>query len=165
MYQDIHIHEESAPMLFTRNVRFHSLEEAKEEITRLKTSAKVMVSPGWSLPEILNHCSQSIEFSLQGFPEYKSVFFQKTIGKLAFLVFKTRGYMNHNLADPIPSAPSIINPKEYNAVFNRVETAIDLFLKFENELKPHFAYGSINKKGYNMAHAMHIANHFSAIEF
>jgi hypothetical protein len=165
MPEKIHLLEEHTPELFDRKIRFQSLNEVKEDIRRLKTSHKVTISPGWTLPEVLNHCSQSIEFSLSGFPQHKSPVFQKTIGKLALLIFKTRGYMAHDLEMPIPSAPTLANPKEYSLVFERIETAIELFLKTENELYPHFAYGKISKKDYDLVHAMHIANHFSAIEY
>jgi hypothetical protein len=36
------------------------------------------------------------------------------------------------------------------------------FLKWTGPLRPHFAYGELAKPEYELAHAMHLANHLSA---
>jgi hypothetical protein len=38
------------------------------------------------------------------------------------------------------------------------------FAQHTGPLMPHFAYGALDKADYEQAHAMHLANHFSAFE-
>lgn len=58
----------------------------------------------WSWSQTLEHCAQSIEYSLQGYPQLYSPLFQHTAGAAAFAVFRARGYMQHDINEPIPSA-------------------------------------------------------------
>src|SRR5687767_1465623 len=52
---------------------------SKFELTSLK---------GWNPIEVFNHCAQSIEYSINGYPDLKSNFFRHSIGPLAFSVFE-----------------------------------------------------------------------------
>ncbi|MFY9514315.1 MAG: DUF1569 domain-containing protein, partial [Rubrivivax sp.] len=63
---------------------------------------------GWTLPQVLNHLAQSIEYSISGFPALKPAWFQATLGRTAFAVFDARGRMSHSLRAPIPGAPALV---------------------------------------------------------
>jgi len=129
-----------------------------ERIDKLKLEA-VETTGTWDVARTFNHLAQSIEFSMQGFPQMKSPLFQKTAGQLAFSVFQARGKMTHDLAETIPgelvdnATVSIVGAR------NRLLSALNEFESFDGELKPHFAYGSLDKDRYAAAHVMHVNNH------
>lgn len=146
-----------------RKLRFANLNDAIIELKKMETAKQITPKTEWSWFQILNHCAQSIEYSLTGYPENKPVLFQVTIGKIASTVFSSRGYMSHDLNAPIPSASAI--PKEGNEkeAILRLYNAIEDFKNYSEKLKPHFAYGELTKQEYEQAHAMHIANHLSFV--
>ena len=119
----------------------------------------------WSWSQTLEHCAQSIEFSLQGFPAPKSALFQNTLGAAAFNVFALRGRMSHNLAEPIPGAPALdASTPDASAALARLRKAVQDFAAHAGPLQPHFAYGALSRAQYEQAHAMHLANHLSAFD-
>jgi hypothetical protein len=135
-----------------------SLADALKWLDALAASPKARTTQGWPLPRVLEHLAQSIEFSVSGFPEPKSALFQNTAGAAAFAVFKWRGKMSHGLAEPIPGAPALA-ATELAVASARLRVAIGAFDSHSGALKPHFAYGSLNKTDYALAHSFHIANH------
>jgi hypothetical protein len=115
----------------------------------------------WSLAQVLNHAAQSIEYSMNGFPESKSALFRATLGSAAFAVFDARGAMSHSLAEPIPGAPALAAADALPAAIGRASTALRAFEAHAGSLAPHFAYGTLDKAQYTRAHLMHLANHWS----
>lgn len=143
-----------------RQLVFKTLDQAMQELDRLIAAPALKIATGWTLAQTLDHCAQSIEYSIAGFPESKSALFQNTAGSLAFKFFTLRGRMSHSLTEPIPGAPDLnSNLQAANA---RLRRAIHHFQGHNTALRPHFAYGDLSKPDYEQAHAMHLANHFSA---
>jgi hypothetical protein len=119
----------------------------------------------WDLAQTLHHLAQSIEYSMQGFPEARSELFQKTVGKAAFAWFESRGWMAHSLSEPIPGAPELPREPPLPAAISRLLTAISVFQGFTMApLKPHFAYGPLDHAQYTRAHLMHLANHWQQLQ-
>jgi len=147
-----------------RRLVFTSLNDALRELDRLTKAKTLKSAAAWTLPQTLDHCAQSIEFSLTGFPSPKSPIFQNTVGAAAFKVFSWRGKMSHDLAEPIPGAPALDAGTNSVAAVARLQRAIREFQGTTVPLRPHFAYGDLSKPEYEQAHAMHLANHFSAFE-
>lgn len=146
-----------------RELRFVNLDEALKEI-KLLESKRIKISGEWNLSQVASHLAQSIEYSMNGFPELKNAIFRFTVGKIAFSVFSSKGYMSHDLNAPIPGATELDKDIDVKLSFQRLYKAIDDFKNFQSELKPHFAYGNLTKSEYEKAHAMHIANHLSFIQ-
>ena len=144
-----------------RRLHFSSLAQAEEELIRLARAKERISSATWSWAQTLAHCAQSVEYSMIGFPQSKSKAFQRTVGLVAFEVFSWRGYMTHDLAEPIPGAPSLQAEADDNQALDRLRVAIRTFLAWPGELQPHFAYGQLDKREFERAHAMHVANHLS----
>jgi hypothetical protein len=46
----------------------------------------------------------------------------------------------------------------------RLKQAALAFAHWTQPLRPHFAYGELSRAEYEQAHAMHLANHFSAFD-
>ena len=145
-----------------RQLRFHSLAAAEEELARLAQARELLSDATWSWVQTLVHCAQSIEFSMSGFPEPKSRLFQHTIGSAAIAVFSWRGRMTHDLSEPIPGAPALDAKSDAAQAVERLRASMLAFAGWSKPLRPHFAYGDLGKQEYERAHAMHLANHLSA---
>jgi hypothetical protein len=124
----------------------------------LKTTGK------WSLYQIFTHCAQSVEYSIQGYPEHKSELFKNTLGKAAFSLFSSKRKMTHELDEAIPGAPKFLNDENIADGFERFKKSLIDFKKYQGVLAPHFAYGQLTKLQYEMAHVMHFNNHLQEIE-
>lgn len=147
-----------------RKLKFNTLEQGLAEAERLVGRGVATVGSGFTLPQTLVHCAQSIEFSLAGFPRMKSAFFQNTVGSAAFSVFSWRQRMSHDLSEAIPGAQPLSGDISAEAALARLVESAETFKNAQAPLKPHFAYGSLDKNQYLVAHAMHLADHFSAID-
>ncbi len=117
----------------------------------------------WSPAEVFNHCAQSIEYSISGYPELKPGWFRSSIGPLAFSVFAARGAMRHALNEAIPGATALTEPASQAQALNRLQQAFSTFSAYRGELQPHFAYGALDHADYAQAHVMHLYNHMSLI--
>jgi Protein of unknown function (DUF1569) len=144
-----------------RQLSFSSLDAALGELTQLEAAKKLDSSSTWNWAQTLDHCSQSIEYSMSGFPQPKPAIFQRTVGSAAFGYFAWRGHMTHDLAEPIPGAPSLSPDSAPEVALARLRASIAGFQQWPKTLKPHFAYGELDKKRYELAHAMHLASHLS----
>ncbi|HSC64041.1 MAG TPA: DUF1569 domain-containing protein [Caldimonas sp.] len=145
-----------------RELRFASLADAQDELGRLGRAPTLASVAAWSWAQTLDHCAQSIEYSMSGFPQMKSALFQRTVGAAAIAVFAWRGRMTHDLAEPIPGAPPLAADAAAGVATGRLDAAMRAFLQWPGPLQPHFAYGELAKPAYERAHAMHLANHLSA---
>jgi Protein of unknown function (DUF1569) len=142
-----------------RYPKVQSLDDALRWLDKMEKAAGAKTTGAWPLAAVLEHLSQSIEMSLNGFPAPNSALFQNTVGAAAFGVFKWRGRMLHTLSDPIPDAPALSQQGDWKAAAGRLRTAVQTFQAHAGALKPHFAYGNLSKADYAMAHSFHIANH------
>jgi hypothetical protein len=118
---------------------------------------------GWPLSQVLQHAAQSIEFSIDGFPELNSPLFRATVGRAAWSVFDARGRMSHSLTEPIPGAPALDAGLPLERATTRLLAAIERFERHGGALHPHFAYGALDKRATTRAHLMHLANHWTEV--
>lgn len=146
----------------TGTVRFRSLDGARQAVAPL-AQRPLQTTGAWNLAQVLNHVAQSIEYSLDGFPQPKSALFQATAGTAAFALFDARGQMHHPLDQPIPGAPALPAEAPLPEAVARLLVAFDRFEAHTGALRPHFAYGALEKPAYTRAHLMHLANHW--VEF
>ena len=153
-----------SPTANDRQLVFRSWDDALRELDRLAAAPKLSGTAVWTWAQTLNHCAQSIEFSLTGFPQAKPAVFQRSVGALAFQVFSWRGRMSHDLAEPIPGAPALDAGDAPATAMTRLRKAIADFRAQPEPFKPHFAYGDLNKSEYELAHALHLANHLSGFD-
>ncbi|MBI5259107.1 MAG: DUF1569 domain-containing protein [Burkholderiales bacterium] len=143
--------------------RFPTLTEARRAVAGL-TSGAARSTGAWNLPQVLQHLAQSVEYSIDGYPEMKSALFHYTLGVAAWSVFDARGAMNHALDQPIPGAPALEANQALEAGVVRLLAALNRFEAHTGALQPHFAYGALDKAAYTRAHLMHLANHWSLID-
>lgn len=143
---------------------FSSWQQARESVLELMLRQHHLAHERWSLPQLLQHLAQSIEFSIQGYPEARSALFQQTLGRTAFAVFDARGQMNHDLAEPIPGAPALDPEQGLKIAVQRLLDAMQAFSAHKGQFKPHFAYGPLDRAAYQRAHLMHLANHWTQVQ-
>jgi hypothetical protein len=139
--------------------KVRSLDDSLRWLDRLEKSRDVKAIGTWPMGAVLEHLAQSVEMSMDGFPQPHSALFQNTAGSAAFAWFRWRGQMTHGLAEPIPGAPALGAGADWTRAAWRLRTAINRFNAHTGPLKPHFAYGTLTKPEFAIAHQMHIANH------
>ena len=139
--------------------KVQTLDQALRWLDRLEQAKEVRSTTAWKLRAVLEHLAQSTEMSMDGYPEPKSVLFQKTAGAMAFAFFGLRGRMSHGLTEPIPGAPALPQLDDWKPGAARLRAAITRFQAHAGALQPHFAYGVLSKGEFALAHALHIANH------
>ena len=140
--------------------RFQTLDDARRAVAPL-AEHPLRATGAWNLAQVMNHVAQSVEYSLDGFPETKPALFQATVGHLAFALFDARGAMHHALDQPIPGAPALPVDAPLPAAVQRLLDAFDRFERHPGALQAHFAYGALDKPAYTGAHLMHLANHWA----
>ena len=117
----------------------------------------------WSAFQVFSHMAQSVEYSMTGYPEHKSEFFKQTIGPLAFAAFSAKSKMRHNLSEAIPGAPVLKVDGLVAEAMSRFRQSLNDFDHYSGPLNPHFAYGSLSKNEYTLAHIMHFNDHMRAL--
>lgn len=139
--------------------KVQSLDDVLRWLDKLDRATQVQSTTVWKISAVLEHLAQSVDMSLDGFPEPKSAVFQATLGSAAFAVFRLRGKMTHGLTDPIPGAPVLPQADDWKPGVARLRTAVLRFQAHTGPLQPHFAYGALSRADFALAHALHIANH------
>jgi hypothetical protein len=147
-------------LIATGTTRFRSLDEARQAVAPL-AQQPLRTTGAWNLAQVMHHVAQSVEYSLDGFPEPKGALFQATAGAAAFALFDARGQMHHPLDQPIPGAPALPAAAPLPEAVARLLAALDRFDVHTGALQPHFAYGALDKPAYTRAHLMHLANHWA----
>ncbi|MCB1176729.1 MAG: DUF1569 domain-containing protein [Leptospiraceae bacterium] len=154
----------SGDIKMVKEVRLHSLEESLTELEKLENAKSITTTGNWDINQIFEHMAQSIEYSLSGYPDNKPYIIRKTIGRIVLSKFLGQGYMSHDLNSPIPGAPTLNKNPDFKPGISRLKNAIYSFINYTGEPKIHFVYDSVSKKEYDKIHAMHIANHLSALD-
>jgi Protein of unknown function (DUF1569) len=139
--------------------KVQSMDGALLWLDRLEKARTVQTTGEWPMIAVLEHLAQSIEMSMDGFPQPDSEFFQQMAGTVVFTFFEWTGVMSHDLAEPIPGAPALTLEGNWRKGSARLRTALVRFDGYSGTLQPHFAYGRLDKKKFARAHALHIANH------
>lgn len=141
-----------------------SLEDAKQELLRLKQSKNVN-TPNWDISEICQHCAQTINYSITGYPVMKAPFIRNTIGKIAYRKFKRQGFMSHSLTAHVPGGDQLeVELSPQNSIQKLLDT-IETFQKYTGALKPHLLFGNLTKAEYDQYFAMHIADHLNELDY
>jgi hypothetical protein len=139
-----------------------TIEGALQVLDRLSNRALVSLQ-GWNPAQVFNHCAQSIDYSIDGYPELKAAWFRQSLGQAVFSVFASRGAMRHPLDQPIPGAPALTASSDPAVALARLQGALGRFAAHTGALQPHFAYGQLTHAEYAKAHVLHLYNHLSLI--
>ena len=156
---------ETTSQTIQRDLRLGSLDEVLEEVIKLEKADTILVSnDSWDIPHDFDHCSRSILYMIQGFPELKSPLFRSLIGKTAFHIFDLMGRLSHDRLEEIPGSNYEQELTVEDSII-KLRTTIETFKAFDKILEPHFAYGRLSKEKADRANAMHIAHHLCLIDY
>lgn len=139
--------------------KVQTLDDVMRWLDRLERTTQARSTNAWAMSTVLEHMAQSVDMSMDGFPQPKSALFQSTVGAAAFTVFRLRGSMSHGLTEPIPGAPVLPQSPDWKPGVVRLRTAVQRFQRHTGALQPHFAYGALSHADFALAHTLHIANH------
>ncbi|MEM7796415.1 MAG: DUF1569 domain-containing protein [Cyanobacteria bacterium P01_C01_bin.118] len=140
-----------------------TIASALDKIDILNDRLPLRSTGEWRPYAILIHCAQSVECSMLGYPIQQHEIYKATIGKLAFSLFSTLGYMKHPLDEPIPGAPELESRGNLGQALTRLRKAYVDFEHYTGPLAPHFTYGELPKSDYTRAHVMHLNNHLEEL--
>jgi hypothetical protein len=139
--------------------KVQSLDDVLRWLDKADTAATMRSTTDWKMRAVLEHLAQSVEMSMEGFPQPKSALFQSTAGAAAFAFFKLRGRMSHGLTEPIPGAQALTQTDDWKPGAARLRAAVRRFQAHSGALQPHFAYGALSHADFALAHTFHFANH------
>lgn len=147
-----------------RKLRFKTINDILVELALIEANQPVTMQQPWSLYKVLTHMAQSAEYSMTGYPEMDSAA-KQALAKIAFNVFKSQGYMSHDLGAVVPGAPEIADDGPLEEAMLRLRNALSDFQNFTGVLFPHFSYGDLTPEEWELAHAFHGADHFSSLTY
>jgi len=121
------------------------------------------VSGQWSVAHVFEHCAQSIEYSMKGYPSLRSGVFRATIGKIAKRKFLRAGSMWHDTTAPVAGAPALAETSLTSAA-RRLRDAVSAFRSFDGTFAEHLAYGPCTRQEYEALHVMHFLDHMQKLQ-
>ena len=148
-----------------RKLAFSTIDEVLAELDLMEANLDTLVmDQPYTLYKALTHMAQSMEYSMTGYPKLDSPLVQ-SVKKIGFNIFKSQGYMSHDLGAPVPDAPAIPDEGSLEDAFLRLRNACSDFQNYTGALHPHFSYGTLNYEDWELAHSFHCANHFSNLTY
>ncbi|MFD7834720.1 DUF1569 domain-containing protein [Streptomyces sp. NPDC059761] len=118
---------------------------------------------GWNLSQTLQHCTQTVSYSVTGYPRLRPRLFRLTAGRLVKTVFLRRAAMRHPLDAEIAGAPALDPALPPAAALDLLTDAVTVFSAHTGEHPPHPAYGPCTHAEYAALHAMHLAEHLPGL--
>jgi hypothetical protein len=117
----------------------------------------------WNLSQTVQHCAQTVRYSVVGYPALKPWLFRATAGALAKRIFLRRGAMKHPLGAEIEGAPPLRADLPVAEAVEQMTKAVALFTSHTGDHAPHPAYGRCTHDEFARLHAMHIVEHLPGL--
>lgn len=134
----------------------------REQLNQLNED-DIKVKTDWSMYHTLVHCAETIEYSMNGYPEMKPAFLRATVGKLAIKKFLRQGYMKHSLVADVAGGRKIKEDGSFEEGKNILLSMIDEFLNYKGKFAPHLLFGNLSREEYDQYFVLHIQDHFSEL--
>ncbi|MFI7499223.1 DUF1569 domain-containing protein [Streptomyces sp. NPDC049687] len=128
---------------------------------RLDRAEGDLLAPGssWNLSQTLQHCAQTVRYSVTGYPRLKPALFRASAGTAAKHVFLRRGATKHALDAELDGAPPLDPQLPAAEGAARLADAVALFSAHTGPHALHPAYGRCTHAEFERLHAMHLAEH------
>ena len=132
---------------------------------RLDDPEAGLLAPGgtWNLSQTLQHCAQTVRYSVTGYPRLKPAFFRATAGAVAKRVFLRRGATRHALDAELDGAPPLDPQIPAARAAADLADAVALFGGHTGSHAVHPAYGRCTHDEFARLHAMHLAEHLPGL--
>jgi hypothetical protein len=125
-----------------------------------------LLAPGstWNLSQTVQHCAQTIGYSVTGYPKLKPRAYRATVGAVAKRVFLRRGRMRHSLGAEIEGAPALDPSLAVTEAVALLTEAVRRFDAHQGAHAEHPAYGSCTHAEFTALHSMHLLEHLPGLE-
>lgn len=137
-------------------------ERLRKDLSRPERDLLAPASP-WNLSQTLQHCTQTVRYSVTGYPRLKPALFRATAGALAKRLFLRRGATKHPLGAEIEGAPSLDPHMPVAEAAAGFENAVALFTGHTGQHALHPAYGRCTHDEFARLHAMHLTEHIPGL--
>ena len=137
---------------------FESLDALKAALDRLRAAPAPTIAGGWTPAQVLEHCAQSIDCQMKGFPAMKPAVVRATVGRVVLGVFLARGRMSHDRVAQVPGLEAPVNRPWAEAV-DRLAASVRALQGWQTELAPHAVFGAMSKARGERYHAIHVSDH------
>jgi hypothetical protein len=117
----------------------------------------------WNLSQTVQHCAQTVHYSVVGYPQLKPTVFRATVGAIAKRVFLLRGATRHPLAAEIDDAPPLESELPVPDALAQLSTAVAQFTAHGGTHPPHPTYGDCTHEQLDRLQAMHLAEHLPGL--
>lgn len=124
---------------------------------------QLSLSGPWNLSQTLQHCAQTVRYSVTGYPKLKPMMFRATVGAVAKRVFLRRGSMKHSLGAEIEGAPRLDPNLPTTEAASDLADAVALFTSHTGRHALHPVYGPCTHDEFARLHAMHLAEHLPGL--
>ncbi|WP_328752850.1 DUF1569 domain-containing protein [Streptomyces sp. NBC_00285] len=124
-----------------------------------------LLAPGstWNLSQTVQHCAQTVRYSVIGYPVLKPALYRATVGRMAKQVFLRRGAMKHPLGAEIDGAPPLDPGLAVSDAAADLADAVAVFNGHTADHATHPAYGRCTHDEFAQLHAMHLSDHLPGL--
>jgi Protein of unknown function (DUF1569) len=145
-----------------------SLDDLTDTLRRSVTahrSESQLLAPGsaWNLSQTVQHCAQTIDYSVTGYPRLKPRLYRASVGALAKRVFLRRGAMRHPLSAQIDGAPALDPALPPAEAVGLLAEAVRRFTTHTSAHAPHPVYGLCTHEEFAALHRMHLLEHLPGV--
>jgi hypothetical protein len=126
-----------------------------------------VLAPGsvWNLSQTVQHCAQTVGYSVSGYPRLKPALVRAVIGPVVKKAFLRRGAMKHPLGAVIEGAPALDPALPVGEAMARLDEAVKVFTAHVGAHAPHPTYGRCTHEEFAALHALHLAEHLPGLAF
>jgi Protein of unknown function (DUF1569) len=136
----------------------------QKHITENRPESEVLASgSAWNLSQTIQHCAQTVGYSVTGYPRLKPALFRATVGALVKRLFLMRGAMKHSLGAEIDGAPPLDPDLPVTEAVASLVEAVALFTAHTGTPAHHPVYGRCTHTQFGRLHAMHLADHLPGL--
>ena len=143
-----------------RTLTFSSLHQIMPEVDCLLRNGHTTLGQ-WSLGQIFNHLTDSMTFSVQGFPRLAPWIIRKTIGPIMLSRILKKGVFPSGLMLPKKFAPK--PGAEPRAEAEALRAAINYYASYTGKMSAHPLSDKFTRAQWDRLHAIHCAHHLGFV--
>jgi Protein of unknown function (DUF1569) len=152
-------HEDLSTNASRRPLAFASLDRVMPDVDRLLEGHTTLGH--WSLSQICNHLTQSLTWTVDGFPKLAPWFVRKTIGPLVLRRILRTGRFPDGIKLPAPYLPK--PGLDDRAEAEALRAALRHFASHTGPLSNHPMAGQIARADWERFHGIHCAHHLAFV--
>jgi hypothetical protein len=144
-----------------RLIEINNFEELEHELDELESASEIETTGKWSFYQILLHISDSIHYSIHGYPGVLPWLIRKTIGRIVLGRLIAEGKMNPGHYNP--TAPKEREEGDYKSAMSRLRECIKEFKNHDGIFSVHPIFDAMDKHTWEKLHCIHASLHMSFV--